>query len=292
MPKNDQNRPRPSPIRDVHYESPLHAALPVEVLDRTTLIDRFEPDFFRHPERVDFHLLILSLDGRGSHWVDFVDVDLGPGSMVHIYPGQVHRHDPTSRFAGLIILFPDSSLEAKQRTPFEPDGRVHRWQLGPEILDPVRRVVDEIRREQPHFTGSPADRDLLLAYLNVLRLQVRRAAATGTRPRVEDEAAPDRFRSLLEEQLLRHRSVQWFARELGCSVRTLSRHCMDRYGRSPKRVIDDRLSLEAKRLLVNSTASAESIGRRLGFAEATHFTRFVRRTTGDPPGRFRARWQG
>jgi AraC-like DNA-binding protein len=57
---------------------------------------------------------------------------------------------------------------------------------------------------------------------------------------------------------------------------------------TPKALIDQRICLEAKRLLVYSTLSGSSLSSLLGFSEPTNFVKFFRRTTGTTPQQFRA----
>jgi len=50
-----------------------------------------------------------------------------------------------------------------------------------------------------------------------------------------------------------------------------------------KEVIDQRVVLEAKRLLVHSNATSAQIGYQLGFPEPSNFVKFFRRMTGTTP---------
>jgi AraC-like DNA-binding protein len=52
-------------------------------------------------------------------------------------------------------------------------------------------------------------------------------------------------------------------------------------------VVDDRVALEARRLLACTDLSVAEIGRRLGFGEPTNFGRFFHREAGLSPGAFR-----
>src|SRR5690606_30130143 len=58
-----------------------------------------------------------------------------------------------------------------------------------------------------------------------------------------------RFRAAIEERFALTRQVDDYARLLGCSVRTLTRASLAATGRTAKQLVDDRVALEAKRLL-------------------------------------------
>ena len=71
-------------------------------------------------------------------------------------------------------------------------------------------------------------------------------------------------------------------------MRTLTRASLAVTGRTAKQVVDDRVALEARRLLACTPLSVAEIGRRLGFPEPTNFGRFFHREVGESPGAFRA----
>jgi AraC-like DNA-binding protein len=71
-------------------------------------------------------------------------------------------------------------------------------------------------------------------------------------------------------------------------VRTLTRACLAVTGRTAKQVVDDRVALEAQRLLACTELPVAEIGRRLGFGEPTNFGRFFHREAGLSPGAFRS----
>lgn len=78
-----------------------------------------------------------------------------------------------------------------------------------------------------------------------------------------------------------------YARRLGYAPRTLTRATLDSAGMSPKALIDARVLLEAKRLLVHTAFRIGRIAVHLGFSEPTNFTKFFRRGAGMGPEGFR-----
>ena len=62
------------------------------------------------------------------------------------------------------------------------------------------------------------------------------------------------------------------------------------FGKSPKEMIDDRVVLEAKRLLLYSDSSVKEISHELGFDEPTNFIKYFRKHVAQTPNTFRARY--
>ncbi|MGE9271366.1 MAG: helix-turn-helix domain-containing protein, partial [Verrucomicrobiales bacterium] len=61
---------------------------------------------------------------------------------------------------------------------------------------------------------------------------------------------------------------------------------------SPKVMVDEAVALEAKRRLILSTETVESIAFGLGFSEATNFVKFFKRVVGETPEAFRLAQMG
>jgi AraC-like DNA-binding protein len=85
------------------------------------------------------------------------------------------------------------------------------------------------------------------------------------------------------------REVNWYARQLGFSPRTLSRATHQAVGRSAKQFIDDRVVLEAKRLLAHTEITVAECARKTGFDDPANFSKFFRDRALIAPGEFAAR---
>ncbi len=127
--------------------------------------------------------------------------------------------------------------------------------------------------------------DSLLHVLLVLLYRGQpRAAQTEARGR---SALGARFAALVESHFRDHWTAQRYARALGISRDRLNDVCQRDFGRPPGLLIRERLHLEARLYLENSTLSIDQIGALLGFTGTPQFTRFFRTNEGTPPGRFR-----
>ncbi|HEX8630364.1 MAG TPA: AraC family transcriptional regulator, partial [Catenuloplanes sp.] len=167
-------------------------------------------------------------------------------------------------------------------------GPTH-WQLAGEDQDAVINEVSQLVVDcQRHDHGALAA-ELLRHQLAVLVLRLALLPVPG-RVRIDgpEAQAYARFRRVLEESYARTRRVEEYATRLGCSVRTLTRACLAATGRSAKQVVDQRVALQAQRLLACTDLSVAQVGRRLGFPEPTNFGRFFQREVGQSPGAFRA----
>lgn len=272
-------------IRAVDFQSALGPALPVEVLDRVELLDRVGPAHFALPQRPTFPQFVLMRSEGGAHVVDFEPISARPGRLIHTRPGQVQLWDASARFdATLVIAEPASAAE----TSWFPGHRP--WMdLDPADLELVTRTIAAIRRLHDPHDGEATTGRLMLALFEVLRAVFERAAHQDDRTRLP--APYVAFRDAIERDLTHALDVTDHARRLGYSARTLSRACRQVTGQTAKAVLTERVALEAKRLLVHTDLTAAAVGDRLGFSEATNFSKFFGRTVGTSPTKFRARYR-
>lgn len=219
--------------------------------------------------------------GPGHHTVDFQRHRLTEGSVLHVAAGQVQQFSLDRRLDATMVVF-------------EPDFVRHAptsWS-GPRVLPPPRRATvaalcEALKRECGAFDRTPGALALLSTLVEALVLAVE---SEGTDDNLRDAPLLARFRAALERSLSRAREVAAYAAVLDCSPRTLTRACERATGRSAKQLIDERVALEARRLLAHGGQPAAAISAQLGFAEPTQFGKFFRRVTGETPADFRDRF--
>ncbi|MEU3456722.1 AraC family transcriptional regulator [Micromonospora sp. NPDC006766] len=236
------------------------------------------------PILLDAELLILVTDGHGSAELDFRALPCRPGTLLRARAGQVLRC-VGSRLDATVVRWGIGTLRGLD---VDPDAVPAYRQLAGEDEDAVISEVSQLTVDADRHAGVRAARGLLRHQLAVLLLRLALLpGAPQLTPRPET-AAFQRLRREVERCYQHSRRVADYAARLGCSARTLTRACLAITGRSAKQVIDDRVALQACRLLAATDEPVAGIGRRLGFPEPTNFGRFFTREVGMSPGVFRA----
>ena len=100
-----------------------------------------------------------------------------------------------------------------------------------------------------------------------------------------------KYHVLVEQHFKEKHKVVDYADLLFKSPKTLSNLFKKIGNKSPLKIINERIVLEAKRLLLFSDKSAEEIGYDLGYTEAAHFSKFFKRQVGTPPGTFKKNYK-
>jgi AraC-like DNA-binding protein len=92
-----------------------------------------------------------------------------------------------------------------------------------------------------------------------------------------------KFNILVEQHFKEKHQVADYANLLFKSPKTLSNFFKKHDVKSPLKIINDRITAEAKRLLRNSDHTAEEIAYQLGYSEPSHFSKFFKKQTGLSP---------
>lgn len=293
-----QGRTERADVTRIPYRAAPGAPPGAEVLDLAGLLARarghgFDPYAAKRPA---FHELIAVRRGTLRCSLDFSVCTLGAGDWLWIRPGQVHQYDSELTAAeGTVVLFTPGFLTPATVEAARVDQPVWPAPLTPTAPDAAALggVLDLLVGEYRRLAGLPLEVhiDVVRHLLSVLVLRLTHAqgaqqgAGSGSEPF-------RRFQRAVERDFARIHRVEDYAHALGYSVRTLTRATRAAAGTGAKGFIDDRVLLEARRLLWHTDLPAAAVGDRLGFPDATVFTRFFRRRTGETPAAFRARARG
>jgi AraC-like DNA-binding protein len=243
------------------------------------------------PQRLPYHLLALTTAGHGTVEVDFAVQTCRPGTLLWIRPGQALRFGGQAALDAALVTWHRDLLSGDEVAGVAVDDPAgpSRWQLAGEDEDAVISEFSQLSVDCARHTSGAVAATLLRHQLAVLLLRIALLASDDGAPATTAESRTyARFRRLLEDGHATSRRVEDYAERLGCSVRTLTRASLAVTGRTAKQAVDDRVALEARRLLACTPLSVAEIGRRLGFPEPTNFGRFFHREAGMSPGAFRA----
>ncbi len=287
-------------IERIGYQPPPGYGLDLEIFPASELRRRAGKADLGQPHRIGFHLLVLVTGGRCTHVVDFVPTACAPGSLLALRPGQVQRFDTDAPWDGWLLMFRSELLQPRERTAsvaelavsqLLEEMPVHRG-LSASDLQTVTDCVARMFQDTQLACAAEWVQALLRSQLDALLIrlcliQEHDAQARGAAPVLMQRFR--RYRLAVEQAFPRQHRVAQYARQLGCSERSLNRATMDIAGVSAKAFLSQRIVLEAKRLLAHTASPVSVIANQLGFEETTNFVKFFRRETTDTPGAFRSR---
>lgn len=289
-----------SSLAEMSLRNPRQPTVGVHILRLRDLYRRRGPDAAEQTarQRVPVHLLALVTAGRATFTVDFERYLCRPGGLLWVRPGQFVGFPPPGIDATLVLFEPEfpydgAAAPGTLAITAGPNGWVAPGTYWQPAGEDGEAIVDGISQLEIDYARLVGGEDIpvgvLRHNLSALLLRIGRLEPEGgpERARLDSEVLA-RFRLEVDRRFHETRQVEAYAQALGCSVRTLTRASLAATGRTAKQLVDDRVALEAKRLLAESDLPVAEVGSRLGFSEATNFGRFFARIVGMSPGQFRA----
>lgn len=278
-------------VRQIDFDRTKYGA---EILIDVARVSEMPSFLIDEPHALTFHDIMLVTRGRGSFWLDGHEYRVRAGAMFFTSPGQVRRWRVRG-LDGICLFFPALFLEEffsdaafLHRLPYVHASFDKRsLHFPPRASAAVRRRLLAMQRELK--ARRPDSVHLLRAGLYEALITFARAYATQYRVPSERAVHPMvlDFLARVDRQFRREHRVASYASELGVSPGHLSALCRRYLGRSAKSVIRQRIDVEARRMLLFSADSAESVGYALGFGDPSYFSRFFRAATGRSPSAFR-----
>ncbi|MBV2179621.1 MAG: 4-hydroxyphenylacetate catabolism regulatory protein HpaA [Castellaniella sp.] len=157
--------------------------------------------------------------------------------------------------------------------------------------DEARRMVCLFDQLHTEYSGGRPGRSqslLLLARLVFIGLLRLSSQALETPPSCREELQIFRgFGALIEARFRDHWTLPRYAGSLGVTEQRLHDVCRQVAGKPPKKLINERLIQEARRLLLSTSQSVSQVGYSLGFEDPAYFGRFFLRHVGVAPGSYR-----
>lgn len=296
-----QNDKSKKDIQHIGYSPPNEYSLDLEVLSIEDLRHRIDAAHFRIAHRIEFYQLIYITHGDCIHTIDFQPIRCETGTVLILRPAQAQQLDLKSDWDGWLVIFRPEFL-----LPLQRDSGIADVKLSVDLdALPDQLILDQEQSEhltsvimQMHIDAlmqaPTADLHNLLRhqlYALFLRLQiVHGQSKPKDRHVIASVARFQRFKQLLEKNFVKWHLVSDYARDMGCSEKSLTRAVTEVSGSAAKSFISSRVNLEAKRLLAHTAMPIGLISESVGFDEATNFVKFFKREVGCSPSDFRRQY--
>ncbi|WP_212004963.1 AraC family transcriptional regulator [Chitinophaga sp. HK235] len=161
--------------------------------------------------------------------------------------------------------------------------------LGDQAQQKLQLLSDVFTEE--FKTSDHIQSEMLLVLLKRLIIYVTQLAKLGYAPtkKLQDERFHiiRKFNLLVEANFKAEHSVSFYAGQLCKSPKTLSNLFAIYNQKTPSQIIQERITVEAKRLLRYTDKSIKHITFELGFEDVSYFSNFFKKNTGASPSDFR-----
>jgi AraC family transcriptional activator of pobA len=233
-------------------------------------------------------------EGKGTYNIDFEHYTFTDNMLFFLSPGQVFTVDSEEIKTAYKLTFArdfyciqthDKEVACNgilfnniYETPFVKPCKKDTKKLN-FILD---GLIDELQQNET------AQYDMLQSYLKQFIICTVRVKKENHVLKEDIETRLFKDFSLLVEQNFRElHTVKAYANRLGISPKSVTKHFQKLGAIKPSNFIKNRISLEAKRLLIYTDKTVKEIAFELGFNDPAYFTRFFTKATLKSPLQFK-----
>lgn len=266
-----------------------------EIVDIGELYQEFK-DTLTTTHRTGFYHIIWFQQGSPTHLVDFNPIKITRNTLLFLNKDTVQRFDDTTQFGGKAILFTDSFFcKTEADTKFLRNSILfndlfsvsqiqadRQFQLFDDLL---HQMTDELQNAKDSSQAG-----ILQNLLHNFLLYAERERRQQNFTAIQKSADLDYvllFKDLLETGYKNQKQVHYYAGQIRITEKRLNQATTKVLGKSPKELIDDRVLLEAKRILAHTTESVKEIAYHLGFEEPTNFIKYFKKHVALTPTEFR-----
>ncbi len=226
---------------------------------------------------------------QGSFNIDFNEFSISDYSLFFLLPSSIHALSlsPVEPLKGWVL-----QMEMKYFGFLVEDFQVV---FCPILSSPALRIsasdysflenlLLQIKLEEENHNIKTTE--ALNAYFRLFYIQLERLKQV-VNSNISVNQHLMKFQHLLENNFRRIKTVEQFAQHLFISPKQLNRLCLQFVHKNASRLIDERINLEAMRLLVHEHHSIKEIAHHLGYEDPAYFHRFFKRINQVTPQQFR-----
>jgi len=241
-----------------------------------------------------WHSFIYVVSGSGVLGIDFDEHIALAGKVFFIEKFKYWSWEKIEGLDGLMVQFTDSfynyiytgnpKIKSDQSLigDFSPFIKILEKN---EML--WRNVFDIVQKEYSEMTEN--SREIICLSLKILILMYRRNTFSKSRLIIADRKKQllSEFRKLVNNQFAELKTPKGFAQVLNITPNYLNAICKEIYDKTVSEIIQERVIMEAKRLLAHTGLSVSEITYKLGFIDNSYFGRYFKKVVGVPPEKFR-----
>lgn len=272
------------PMRDFGVVTGLKTTLRVQ-----RFADRLVP-LIPFPHKHNFYHLLVVTNGRGWHEIDFTRYPLERGRVYLMKPTQVHSWQLDKKADGFVIEFEEELFKNHPSFAGKIQSLLQTLPDSFAVSDKAEfaslvELCESLLQE--YQAAAPDSETLMSLELFTFLIRLSRVRGVQLSPLSPTESFATRFFDMIEENYRHHHEVEFYADELHITAKALTMKMTRLTGKAARTLIQERLILEARRLLAYSDMSVSEIATYLGFEDANYFSRFFRIKTKHSPGDFR-----
>lgn len=251
-------------------------------IGKASIDDKRTFEVAEQAHRDDYHLFFLPEKGSISIEIDFQKHDVLPSSVVYIHPNQVHRIGALEKVTLSFWAFNTDILNPEYVNVLADVAPAKPLLLTKETFSIISEAVSlciklsERTNEKLYHSLLKDSCNTLVGLVASQYLEYSKPADKLSRFELITKA----FKSALERDYANIKKPSAYAQKLNISTDYLNECVKNTTGHSVSYHIQQRVILEAKRLLYHSDRSVKEIAAGLGYDDYPYFSRLFTKVTG------------
>lgn len=236
----------------------------------------------RHSHRHDYHFFVLQEKGTSHTEIDFEKYVIEKPTILYQSPNQVHRALKVENIDMYILIISNENLHADYLNVLQSIAPVKPLAINPKDLGIIQHAFSlcanlyERSEDKLYFSQLKDSCNALVALMISQYLKQSKPAGRFSRYETVEKS----FKGLLEQHFVTVKRPAGYAERLHISVSYLNECVKNVTGFSVSHHIQQRVVLEAKRLLYHSGKSVKEIALELGYDDYPYFSRLFTKVAG------------
>jgi len=244
--------------------------------------------------RGKWNSIVLVTGGDGLLQIDFDEFIALNGKVFFIEKYRVWNWVRQNNLQGIMVQFTDSFYNhiytgnLKLKSDQTLIGEIPPFiKIKPGDKTEWMFLLDIIQKE--YTDAGRNSREIICLTLKIIILMYRRNSQSGSEvfESGHKKNLLNEFRKLVNSRFYSLKTAKDYARELNITPNYLNALCQEYFLKTVSEIIQERVILEAKRLLMHTSYSISEIGYNLGFKDNSYFGRYFKKAVGMTPKEFR-----
>jgi len=255
--------------------------------------------FIRLEHALDFYSVILFTKGKGSIKICNDSYPVQPQSICLIAPNQLHSFEGLEDVEGIIFFFCQdfyveefSILRLLNTFSYTSQLDVNNGNsciaLSDTEYSSVTSTINSIQQEYESYIPTNNSAVIIRSLLNImlLKLSAMYEARSG-KLKTNESILIHSLSHLVDSYFIKEQQLGFYTSAFNISESQLNDICNKHFKCGLKKILQNRLMQEARKLLLSSDLSISEIAYKLNFEDNSYFNKVFKSKTGLTPKRFR-----
>lgn len=255
--------------------------------------------FIRKEHALDFYSIILFTKGNGRIKINNDSYSVQPKTICIVAPNQMHSFDGLEDVEGTIFFFCQDFYVEEFSFVRLLNVFSYTSQTGNNVCNPciglsdnefssIMAVIRSIQSEYESYTPSNNSVVIIRSQLNIMLLKLTELYEIKSgKSNNNDSILIHSLSHLVDSYFIQEQHLRFYTSAFNISESQLNIICHKHFNCGMKKILQDRLMQESRKLLLSSELSVSEIAYKLNFEDNSYFSKVFKKKTGLTPKRFR-----